>query len=439
MNSNKEYLDILRKFEAPCVSTLASGYYPIVLSCGQGMIVKDADGKEYLDFAGGFGAVSVGHSNPRVLRAIREQSEKLLQGMGDVYPPAVRAELCEKLVALSPDGLSKGVILTTGSEAVEVALKLAFRATGKPGILAFEGGYHGQSIGTLAVTYDPVFREPFKEYIFKGVVFAPYPEHSPANCGDDNSVSETLERIDNLLSKPAPGEHQIGSVIIEPVQGRGGNVTPPKGFLSGLQQICKTHNVLLIADEVMTGFGRTGAWFAVEHENVIPDLLVAGKGLGGGLPIGAVLGKAHVMDAWLPKSGDECYAGTFMGHPLSCAAALAVLEELTAWQLVRRSEDLGRFFFEQMKGLEDRYKCVLAGGQGLMVGIKCVKEDRITPFPELASHIAGKGIEEGFIILNGGRHSEVLTLWPPLIISHKDIMKFIEFLDKVFKMHTYAY
>lgn len=421
MNSSRFYLDCLRRFEAPCVSTLSLGDEPLILERGSGARVWDADGREYLDLVGGFGVLSVGHGNPRVVRAIREQSETLLQGMGDVHPPRARAELVEQLVRVTPEGLSKGVVLGSGSEAVEMALKLAARATGRPGVLAFEGGYHGQSYGALAVTHDPLLRAPFLAQLFPGVRFVPFPS-------GDADPAAALARVEAGLDGPAPGGHPIGAVIVEPIQGRGGNVVPPRGFLAGLREICDRRGALLIADEIMTGFGRTGRWFAVEDEGVAPDLLCVGKGLGGGVSIGAVVGRPEVMDAWRPASESDCYASTFMGHPLACAAALAVLEELAAWKLPERSRDLGEFFLEQLRGVAERHRTIVVRGRGLMIGIEC-REPAGSPSPSLASRLVREGREAGILLLAGGSSGETLVLWPPLVISHPDIRRFVEFLD----------
>ena len=220
---------------------------------------------------------------------------------------------------------------------------------------------------------------------------------------------------------------------MEPIQGRGGNILPPTGFIKGLRELCDKHDIILILDEILTGFGRTGNWFAVEEERVVPDLMTVGKGLGGGLPIGAVLGKREVMDAWRPSNEAECHSSTFMGHPLSCAAALAVIEEFTAWKLVGRSRDLGEFFMEQLQGVMERHGRIYVRGKGLMIGIECLENDCVTPSPTLASYIVGEGIKKGFILLNGGSCGQTLTIWPPLIISHTDIMKFMEFLDQTLK------
>lgn len=434
---NQQYIEILHNYEAPCVSTISMGHKPIVLKHGHGMVIEDADGKKYLDFVAGFGTLSCGHANPRILRAIKEQGELLLQGMGDVHPSQVRAELCEKLISVAPAGLTKAAILTTGSDAVEMALKLASAATGKSGVLSFTGAYHGQTIGALSVTDEQVLRKKFKDYIFEGVVFAPYPDpflFKNDSCND--MISIVLEKTDRLLSKRIAGKFNIGSVIVEPIQGKNGNIVSPSGFLKGVRDLCDKYGALLIVDEILTGFGRTGKWFCVEHENVTPDLMTVGKGLGGGLPIGAVLGKTEVMDAWRPSTPDECHSSTFMGHPLSCAAALAVIEEFTAWKLVERSRDLGEFFMEQLQSVMEQYKRIHARGKGLMIGIECFENDCVTTSPSLASYLVEEGRKAGFILLNGGSRGQTLTLWPPLIISHTDIMRFIEFLYNTLAKHT---
>lgn len=440
------------------------GLFPVILEKGKGTKLYDIDGKEYIDFAAGFGALSLGHSHPKILQAIKKQGKLLIQGMGDVYPPQVRIELCQKLVLLAPKGLSKAVILTTGSDAVEMALKLASIFTGKPGILAFQGAYHGQSFGVLSVTPWPKMRAPFQNQIFNDVTFVPYPDpfvlyaaHKEAvassqkfipspqktmtskkDAASHDILSFVLENIKKVLKTQATGKKPIGAVIVEPIQGRNGNLVPPKGFLRELRKICDDFEVLLIADEILTGFGRTGSLFAVNQEDVIPDLLITGKGLGGGLPIGAVIGKPEIMESWKPKCEDECHGSTFMGHPLSCRAALSVIDEIMSKNFVERSKKLGDFFLKELKKLQEQLKeqkinhKIYVQGNGLMIGIRCLNEDGKTPSPELANKVVKKGLEKGYIFLNGGQNGNILTLWPPLIITKKEIKQFISFLRLAF-------
>jgi len=273
--------------------TCLSPVPPIFWERASGANVWDVDGNRFVDLTGGFGVANAGHSHPRVVAAVERQSRQLLHAMGDVHPPAVKVELLEALVARFPGGgPAQAVLGSSGSDAVETALKTATLATGRAGVVAFEGGYHGLGFGALDTTWRRTFREPFEARLPKATVFAPY--------GDAAGV----ERI------AANAEAPIGAVLVEPIQGRGGERIPPDGFLGDLRALCDREGWLLIADEVYTGFGRTGRWFACEHESVVPDLLCVAKGLASGMPISACIGRTQVMEAWPASRGEALHTQT---------------------------------------------------------------------------------------------------------------------------------
>ncbi len=367
---------------------------PICWERGAGANVWDADGNRFVDLGGGFGVANAGHAHPRVVAAVAEQCARLMHAMGDVHPPAVKIALLEALVARFPGGgPARAVLGSSGSDAVESALKTALVATGKPGVIAFDGAYHGLALGALDATHRPMFRAPFAARLPLRTGFARF--------GDAGDVVRAARELD------AP----VGSVLVEPIQGRGGERVPPDGFLSALRTLCDREGWLLILDEVYTGFGRTGHWFACEHEGVVPDLLCVGKGLASGMPISACLGRAEVMDAWPASQGEALHTQTFLGHPPSCAAALASMAVLADEKLVERSAEDGAaalaFLRARTHGLA---RVASVRGRGLMLGIECDS-------PETALRACTASLARGVILLPSGDDGRVLSVTPPLCIG----------------------
>jgi 4-aminobutyrate aminotransferase/(S)-3-amino-2-methylpropionate transaminase len=375
---------------------------PIFWERASGANLWDADGNLFVDLTAAFGVANVGHAHPEVVHAIATQADSLLHGMGDVHPPRVKVELLERLLELYPRGsedsppvAARAVLSSSGSDAVETALKTALLATGRPGILAFEGAYHGLSIGALDCTWRSDFREPFSARLPHLTRFAVF--------GD----LEDVARIAALEGR------EIGAVLVEPVQGRGGERVPPKGFLKGLRQLCDEHGWLLIADEIYTGFGRTGRVFACDHEEVVPDLLCVGKGLASGMPISACLGRQEVFDAWPVSQGEALHTQTFLGHPASCAAALASLSVARRQRLAERSRRLGEETLDQLRKQLDGCGAVREiRGLGLMIGIECETG-------EIARAATQRLLEAGFVLLPSGEQGRVLSLTPPLSIGEQ--------------------
>ncbi len=418
----------LARHESPGVSTIHLGQIPIVWVRAKGANVQDADGNIYIDMTGGFGVANLGHADSKVVAAVQRQSAKLLHGLGDVYPNDARVALVERLAKLAPIRNAKVMLCTTGSEAVELALKTAALATKRTGILAFEGGFHGQSYGALAVTSRSYFRKPFERHLFQGVVRAPYPDpyRSPL------TAEGCLQHVDKLLASPPANVGPIGAVIVEPVQGREGEIVPPKGFLLGLRSLCDRYGALLIADEMITGFGRTGAWFAVQHEKVEPDIICVGKALAGGLPVAACIGKTNVMDAWRAEGPESLHAGTFLGNPVGAAAALASIAELQRRKAPQLAKATGAWLMRELETLKERHAIIGdVRGKGLMLGVELVN-DRTTkePAPEAAAKVMEAMLRKGVILLAGGAHGNVLSLTPPLTIGRKQLAYVVKALDQ---------
>ena len=395
--------------------------FPIFWRKASGSNVWDSDGNRFVDLTAGFGVAAAGHGNRRIAAAIRKQLTRQMHGLGDVHPPVAKLRLLEALAKRSPIPDSRAILANSGSEAVEAALKTARLATGKPGVLAFTGAYHGLTYGALALTDRAHFRAPFSDQLNAHVVRVPFPTES-AEAG--------LVAVEAALGSERGGA--VGALIIEPIQGRGGIIEPPARFLPGLADLCNRLGVLLILDEIYTGLGRTGSWFACEHEGVIPDLLCVGKALSGSLPIAACLGSESVMSAWPESTGEAIHTSTFLGNPLACAAATASLHEIARRGLPERAAAIGAEWKLELSQLAQRHDVVRAvRGRGLMLGVELVEPTTGKPATERAGRIVLEALRHGWILLGDGPSANVLALTPPLTISRELLMRATELLDRL--------
>jgi 4-aminobutyrate aminotransferase/(S)-3-amino-2-methylpropionate transaminase len=373
---------------------------PIFWAEARGANVRDVDGNILLDLTAGFGVATAGHANPRVASAIAKQSARLAHGLGDVHPSEVKLELLEKLAAITPGTLSVSILGSAGAEAVEAALKTAVLGTGRTGVLAFEGSYHGLTYGALATTHRPEFREPFTRQLSPGVRFAPFPS---ARVDLSNAVAQ----IDTLL------DDSIGAVIVEPIQGRGGIRMPADGFLDALRERCDGRNRMLIFDEIYTGMGRTGRWFACEHWNVVPDVLIVGKGLTGSVPLSAAIGSPEVMAAWPESTGEALHTSTFLGNPIACAAALAQIAQIEELGLIQRARSIGN----------DIQRALPTRGLGALQGMPARAGRSVLPLCDFL-------LDAGVIALAEGMDAEVLAITPPLVITDRQLAFALEAIDR---------
>jgi 4-aminobutyrate aminotransferase len=410
----------LARWESPNVTYLADDF-PVFWEEARGSNVRDVDGNVYVDLTAAFAVAGIGHAHPRVVDAIQRQSARLLHGMGDVHPPAVKVELLRALAEAAPGGLTRSVLASSGAEAVEAALKTAVVATGRPRVLAFHGSYHGLTYRALSVSGREDFRAPFSAQLGPGAVFVPfpYPYRSPFGRDPEEVCAATLRLVEHTLDTPGSASEGIGAILVEPIQARGGDVVPPDGFLPGLRRVCDERGLLLVLDEVYTGFGRTGRWFACEHWGVVPDVMVVGKGLTGGFPFAACIGTDAVMERWPRSAGEAIHTSTFLGHPVGCAAALAAMSALREERLVERSAELGaRMTARLAAATADHPRVGEVRGRGMMIGVEMVR-DRETrePAPELVGRLMTEGLRRGVILLGGGIHGSVLSLSPPFVIT----------------------
>jgi 4-aminobutyrate aminotransferase/(S)-3-amino-2-methylpropionate transaminase len=419
---SRRLAEVLARYESPNVTYLADDF-PIFWAEARGANVRDVDGNVFVDLTAAFAVAAAGHGHPAIVAAVVEQAERLLHGMGDVHPPAVKVELLRRLAEVTPSDLNRTILASSGAEAVEAALKTMVLATGKPRVLAFRGSYHGMTLGSLAVSGRDDFREPFAGQLAPIAIFADFPRAS-GSSDDVGVAAAALLEVERLLeAADRSGAPAVGGILVEPIQGRGGDVVPPDGWLTGLRRICDERRLLLIADEVYTGFGRTGRWFACEHWKVIPDLLVVGKALTGGLPFAACIGRDSVMSAWPLSTGEALHTSTFLGHPLGCAAALASIEVLRREGLIDRAASEGSYALGRLKSALDENPIVAeVRGLGMMMGIELVR-DRGTrePAPELVGRVVVDALRRGILVLGGGVHANVLSLSPPLSIERAQL------------------
>lgn len=368
--------------------------FPVTIERGLGTHVWDLNGKEYLDCMGGYGVALVGHCNPRVVKALKAQLDKIITVHSSLYNKT-REEFLEKLIKISPPSLGQVYLNNSGTEAVEAAIKFARKFTGKKGMIAMNGSYHGKSFGSLSVTFSQKYRKAF-EPLLSNVSFTPF--------GD----------IEALKSAITP---DTALIILEPIQGESGIHVAPDGFLQEIRKICNERGIVLIFDEIQSGLGRTGKMWASQHWDTAPDIMCLAKGIAGGVPMGATLVKPDIL-ACIGK-GEQ--SSTFGGNPLSCAAGIATIEALTEDGLVENAAKMGKIFREGLERLKEKHKIIREiRGKGLMIGVEMKFE---------VKDILFDGIANNLLLLYSGKN--ILRLLPPLVISESDINKALETLDLI--------
>ena len=399
--------------------------YPLVVARGQGAMVEDVDGNRFLDFMGGIAVAATGHAHPAVVAAIQEQAARFLHICGSDFYYDGFSKLCERLARLAPGAGPKRVFLTnSGTEAVEAAIKLVRTATRRPALLAFTGSFHGRTYGALSLTASKARQRQNLGPFLPEVYHVPYPDpYRCSPCAAGTCQRHGVAAIEELFARRLhPSD--VGGLFVEPIQGEGGYVIPPAGFLPALRALCDRHGILLVADEVQSGIGRTGRMFACEHEGVEPDVLCLAKGLGSGMPIGAMVARESVM-RW--ERG--AHGSTFGGNPVCCAAALATLD-LVEGGLVENAAAMGARVLEGLRRLQERHVCVGdVRGRGLMIGLELVK-DRTShaPDPDRVHAVQLAAFHKGLLLLGAG--PSALRLAPPLVIDEVDVATALILLDE---------
>ncbi len=408
----------LRRAESRNV-TFIGDRFPVFWEEALGSNVRDVDGNVYVDLTGAFGVALAGHRNPRIMQAAAEQERRLVHGMGDIHPPAAKVELLERLAGLAPWPEARAVLASAGSEAVEIALKTAELYTDRPGVLAFECGYHGLTLGALATTHRDDFRAPFRRRLYEGVAFAPFPTRQA-------EVSTSLASCERAFEDGVLGGVPIGAVLVEPVQGRGGVRIPPAGFFPELCALARRHGAVVIADEVFTGLGRCGSMFAGPALGLDADLICLGKALGGGFPLSACLGTREVFDAWPESAGEALHTSTFLGHPVACAASLAFLDLVESERLDLHAARMGEHLVARLREQLDGHEHVAeVRGLGLLAGIEIVSDRNAAAagHSAAAARIAEKLLARGVLVLPAGEQGQVIELTPPATMS-RDLLDY---------------
>jgi len=389
--------------------------YPFAMSHGRGTEVWDVDGNRFLDFASGIAVCATGHSHPKVVEAVKQAAEKFLHISSDYWHENMVA-LAERLADVAPLGEPvMSFLCQSGTESVEGAVKLARYVTGRPRFIGFLGGFHGRTMGSLSFTSSKYTQQKGFAPTMPGVTHVPYPNpYRPLFAGSDQGEA-VLDYIRMLFERNVPPS-EVAAILVEPIQGEGGYIVPPDGFLAGLRRLCDEHGILLIFDEVQSGVGRTGKMYACEHWGVQPDILTSAKGLGSGLPIGAVIARRRVMEHW--KRG--AHGNTYGGNPVTCAAAIATLD-LVRSEYAANAARVGRHFMGRLHELQRDYPCIgEVRGKGLMIGMELIETDaERTPARELCDRVVTRAYHNGLILLTCG--VSTLRFMPPLSVSEAEV------------------
>ncbi|MEE9615096.1 MAG: aspartate aminotransferase family protein [Thermodesulfobacteriota bacterium] len=389
----------------------------IVAKRAEGVYVEGADGKRYMDFSSGLATTSLGHCHPAVVKAIKEQAEKLIHS-GCIFHFDTVIDLAEKLAEKTPDTIEKFFFSNSGAEAVEGAIKLARYITGRPGIVAFTGAFHGRTTGALSLTTSAAKYKRGYRPLLPAVLHSPYPHCYRCSVGQEqgNCSTECLDYLELMLRQQITPE-EVACVIVEPVLGEGGYAVPPKEFMTRLRELCTTHGILLIADEVQTGIGRTGTWFASEQFGISPDIITIAKGIASGMPLSCVGASREIMDRWLPGA----HGTTFGGNPLSCAAACATIDTIEKDNLLDNVKEVSAYALERLRAFKEGISSIGdVRGLGFMIGIEFIKEDG-EPAPELVEKIMESCKDAGLVLVECGMDKNVVRLMPPLIATRENM------------------
>jgi 4-aminobutyrate aminotransferase len=400
--------------------------YPLVVSRGQGVMVEDVDGNRYLDFMAGIAVSSTGYGHPKVVAAVKEAADRFLHICGSDFYYEGMAALCERLAKVAPGRSKKRVFLTnSGTEAVEAAIKLARHATRRTAIIAFRGAFHGRTTGAVTLTSSKARQHAGFGPLLPDVHHVPFAYRYRCQfcAGEAECNRGCIDVIEKELFTRQLDPKDVAAIFVEPIQGEGGYIVPPPGYLPGLRELCDRHGILLVADEVQCGVGRTGKMFACEHEGVEPDILLTAKGLGSGMPIGAMISRESIT-TWETGS----HGSTFGGNPVCCAAALATLD-LVEGGLMANAARMGERLLARAESLKERHACIGdVRGRGLMVGMEFVK-DRATrePAGDLVHDLVQRAFRQGLLLLGAGKST--LRLAPPLVVDQHDVDTAMDMID----------
>ncbi|HDR7850927.1 TPA: 4-aminobutyrate--2-oxoglutarate transaminase [Bacillus toyonensis] len=405
---------------------------PLYVKKASGAIITDVDGNQFIDFAGGIGMQNVGHCHPKVVRAVQEQAKSFIHPCFHVTPYENYIALAEKINEKIPGtSKKKTMFANSGAEAIENAVKIARKVTGRSKVISFERGFHGRTLMTMSLsTKENPYKAGFGPFVSDMHILSyPYYYRAAEGVSSEEVDSQVIYQFEKFLEEVSP--EKVAAIVMEPVQGEGGFIVPSILFVKRIREICDQYGILMIMDEVQTGFGRTGKWFATEHFNIEPDIIALSKSIAGGLPLSAIVGRAEFMD--VPGRGQ--IGGTFAGSPLSCAAGLAVFEIMEEENLVERAQQIGNRIMSHLHAMQLKYEVIGdVRGIGAMVAMELVT-DRITkePAKELTVQLIDEFWKNGLISIGAGIFDNVLRFLPPLVISNEEIDKGFEIINQSFK------
>jgi 4-aminobutyrate aminotransferase len=428
MGQNDTFLKMMKNVPEVLAPSLAQDWPELPVSKAQGIYLYSADGKRYMDFTSGIGVTNIGHCHPRILEAARKQMENMVHSAVGVTIHQSLLELCEELPKILPAGMNMFFFGNSGAEAVEGALKMARFVTGRPGIIAFEGGFHGRTYFSVSVTsVKSKYRDRY-EPLIPGIYFVPYPYsyRCPLGSSPEATLGWTLDSIKRLFQHQIPPS-QVAAFLVEPIQGEGGFIVPPTDFLKELRKICDQHGILLILDEVQCGFGRTGEMFAAQLFDVRPDVMAIAKAIASGFPLSATVASRELMKQW--KAG--AHGTTFGGNPISCAAALATLEVFREEKLLENTRKVGKLFYNGLQNLQEKYNIIgEIRGVGLMRAMELVVPGKDKePNPEAVMRLLNRALDKGLLAYMAGTYGQVVRFLPPLIVTGEQIEEALNILD----------
>ncbi|TMQ92348.1 4-aminobutyrate--2-oxoglutarate transaminase [Actinomadura soli] len=419
----------LHKRRTAAVPPGVGSVLPVYVTDADGGVVVDADGNSLIDFGSGIAVTGVGNANPRVAARVKAQADRFTHTCFMVAPYESYVAVCENLNRITPgDHEKRSFLVNSGAEAVENAVKIARYATGRDAIVVFDHGYHGRTLLTMTLTSKNMpYKHGFGPYapeVYRMPLAYPFRwPTGPENCGPE-AAAQVVDQIGKQL-----GATNVAAVLIEPIQGEGGFIEPAPGFLPALAEFCRANGILFIADEVQTGFARTGDMFACEHEGVVPDIVATAKGIAGGLPLAGVTGRADIMD----KVHGGGLGGTYGGNPLACEAALAVLEEIEDGKLTERARRIGEIMLPRLRALAGEHPAIGdVRGRGAMIAIELVRPGTKEPDPELTARVAARCHERGLLVLTTGTYGNVLRFLPPLVIPEELLVEGLDVLEEAF-------
>ncbi|MBN2321887.1 MAG: aspartate aminotransferase family protein [Acidobacteria bacterium] len=418
--------DTYEKYREYVITSFVKSVAPVVIERAKGAVITDVDGRDYIDCFSGISVVNAGHCNPEVIEAAKAQMDKLIHGSSYLFHVQPTADLAEKMARITPEGLTKSFFGNSGAEAIEGALKLARLHTGRHEFIALQAGFHGRSWGTLSISGYQGRKKGGGPYA-SGIAFAPvpYPYRSQWPDDPDECGRRCAAAIEELIHYATSND--VAAFIAEPVLGEGGIIVPPFNYFREAKKVLDRHGILFIADEVQSGFARTGKMFAIEHYGVVPDILVTAKGIADGFPLSAFTTRKDIAAAF--KVGD--HLSTFGGNPVSCAAALANIDFIEKEGLCENARNLGEFARSCLREIQQTHELIGdVRGLGLMIGIELIKDDRLTPASAEAAAIKDRCLESGLIVGLGGTLGNVIRFQPPLVITREQIDRAIDIFSK---------